>query len=253
MADTTRAYLRMKTDYVVSGGDDELIRSDLKELGLAARRLANHAIMLGSGLGVGTTFLKFLASFAAILEMNRDGMDHWISVDTGSNELEDKHADFTFNSIYLLELAIGPIFHTKVHKFVLSRTIAVKGKPLGELQGDSIVNKHNRTRGEVGKWIALIAIVLRLFFPRHFPDWLEMPAAFILLVVVAPGFFAHTVRNGHAGVFVCLAIGCYLLQEHIRASGGFRNSFTKSHGISNSIGIILLLVYPIWRLVVHFL
>ncbi|RRT41643.1 hypothetical protein B296_00057672 [Ensete ventricosum] len=108
-------------------------------------------------------------------------------------------------------------------------------------------------RGEAGKWIALIAVVLRLFFPRHFPDWLEMPAAFILLVVVAPGFFANTVRNGLAGVFICLAIGCYLLQEHIRASGGFRNSFTKSHGISNSTGIILLLVYPIWRLVVHFL
>ncbi|RWW12995.1 hypothetical protein BHE74_00046902 [Ensete ventricosum] len=125
-------------------------------------------------------------------------------------------------------------------------------------------------RGEAGKWIALIAVVLRLFFPRHFPeqaeydvsaafvvfgfaDWLEMPAVFILLVVVAPGFFASTVRNGLAGVFICLAIGCYLLQEHIRASGGFRNSFTKSHGISNSIGIILLLVYPIWRLVVHFL
>ncbi|XP_057250666.1 cold-regulated 413 plasma membrane protein 2-like [Beta vulgaris subsp. vulgaris] len=26
-------------------------------------------------------------------------------------------------------------------------------------------------RGEVGKWIAFIAVVLRLFFHRHFPDW----------------------------------------------------------------------------------
>ncbi|KAL5683941.1 hypothetical protein ACJX0J_010326, partial [Zea mays] len=24
-------------------------------------------------------------------------------------------------------------------------------------------------RGEVGKWIAIIAVILRLFFPRHFP------------------------------------------------------------------------------------
>ncbi|KAL5663075.1 hypothetical protein ACJX0J_023183, partial [Zea mays] len=24
-------------------------------------------------------------------------------------------------------------------------------------------------RGEVGKWIAIIALILRLFFPRHFP------------------------------------------------------------------------------------
>ncbi|KAG8647872.1 hypothetical protein MANES_09G119850v8 [Manihot esculenta] len=27
----------------------------------------------------------------------------------------------------------------------------------------------NLLRGEVGKWIAFIAVVLRLFFPRHFP------------------------------------------------------------------------------------
>ncbi|WVZ01933.1 hypothetical protein V8G54_022739 [Vigna mungo] len=110
--------------------------------------------------------------------------------------------------------------------------------------------------GEIGKWIAVIAVVLRLFIPRHFPgmivtaDWLELPGALILLIVVAPSLFANTFRNNIVGVVVCLIIACYLLQEHIRASGGFRNSFTKAHGISNSIGIILLLVYPIWALVV---
>ncbi|XP_020988109.1 cold-regulated 413 plasma membrane protein 1 [Arachis duranensis] len=108
-------------------------------------------------------------------------------------------------------------------------------------------------RGDVGKWIALIAVVLRLFFPRRFPEWLELPAALILLVVVAPGLFASTVRNNAVGVIICLAIACYLLQEHIRASGGFRNSFTKPHGISNTLGIILLLVYPIWTLVLYIL
>ncbi|CAJ1933415.1 unnamed protein product [Sphenostylis stenocarpa] len=105
-------------------------------------------------------------------------------------------------------------------------------------------------RGEIGKWIAVIAVVLRLFIPRHFPDWLELPGALILLIVVAPSLFANTFRNDIVGVIVCLIIACYLMQEHIRASGGFRNSFTKAHGISNSIGIILLLVYPIWALVV---
>nr|KYP66031.1 hypothetical protein KK1_012309 [Cajanus cajan] len=105
-------------------------------------------------------------------------------------------------------------------------------------------------RGEIGKWIALIAVVLRLFLPRHFPDWLELPGALILLIVVAPSLIASTFRDNIVGVVVCLIIACYLLQEHIRASGGFRNSFTKAHGISNSIGIILLLVYPIWALVV---
>ncbi|MED6192841.1 hypothetical protein PIB30_013730 [Stylosanthes scabra] len=108
-------------------------------------------------------------------------------------------------------------------------------------------------RGDVGKWIALIAVVLRLFFPRRFPEWLELPAALILLIVVAPSLFASTVRNNAVGVIICLAIACYLLQEHIRASGGFRNSFTKPHGISNTLGIILLLVYPIWTLVLYIL
>ncbi|GAA0138473.1 hypothetical protein LIER_00215 [Lithospermum erythrorhizon] len=106
-------------------------------------------------------------------------------------------------------------------------------------------------RGDVGKWIAFVAVVLRLFFPRHFPDWLEMPGSLILLLEVAPGFFAHTLRDNWVGVAVCLLIGCYLLQEHIRASGGFRNSFSQSNGISNTLGIIMLLVFPVWALIVH--
>ncbi|KAK6924288.1 Cold-regulated 413 protein [Dillenia turbinata] len=107
-------------------------------------------------------------------------------------------------------------------------------------------------RGEVGKWISVIAVVLRLFFPRHVPESLVMPASLILLLVVAPDFFAHTVKGSWMGTLICLAIGCYLLQEHIRASGGFRNSFTQPHGVSNTVGLILLLVFPIWSLVVHF-
>ncbi|CAN0911904.1 Cold-regulated 413 plasma membrane protein 2 [Linum grandiflorum] len=105
--------------------------------------------------------------------------------------------------------------------------------------------------GDTGKWVAFIAVVLRLFYPRHFPDWLEMPGSLILLLVVAPHLFAHTLKEDWLGVAICLLIGCYLLQEHIRASGGFRNSFTQSHGISNTLGIILLIVYPVWSLVIH--
>ncbi|KAK9136428.1 hypothetical protein Syun_015758 [Stephania yunnanensis] len=83
--------------------------------------------------------------------------------------------------------------------------------------------------------------------------WLEMPGSLILLLVVAPNFFAVTLRHSWVGVLICLAIGCYLLQEHIRASGGFRNAFTQSHGVSNTIGIILLFVYPVWALVLWIL
>lgn len=59
-------HLRMKTDDYASVGGDGLIRSDLREHGVAARKLANHALMVAGGLGSGTTFFKLLASFAAM-------------------------------------------------------------------------------------------------------------------------------------------------------------------------------------------
>ncbi|CAN8270822.1 unnamed protein product [Cochlearia groenlandica] len=104
-------------------------------------------------------------------------------------------------------------------------------------------------RGEVGKWIAFVAVVVQLFFPKHFRDWFELPVALILLVVVAPGLIAGTFRNDWVGLAICLGISCYLLQEHIRASDGFRNAFTKANGISNTLGIIALVVFPVWALI----
>ncbi|KDP31834.1 hypothetical protein JCGZ_12295 [Jatropha curcas] len=198
-------YLKMSTDDVKA---DDLIQSDINELKIAAKRLINDATRLG-GLGFGTSFLKWVASFAAIYLLILD-RTNW-------------------RTNMLTSLLVPYIF------FSLPSVI------------------FNFLRGEVGKWIAFIAVVLRLFFPRHFPDWLEMPGSLILLLVVAPNFFAHTLKDHWVGVVICLLIGCYLLQEHIRASGGFRNSFTQSHGISNTIGIILLIVYPVWALVLHFI
>ncbi|CDP02431.1 unnamed protein product [Coffea canephora] len=199
-------YLAMKTDQ--NPVTAELIDSDINELKMAAKKLFNHATRL-SGLAVGTSFLKWVASFAAIYLLILD-RTNW-------------------RTNMLTSLLVPYIF------FSLPAAL------------------FSFLRGEFGKWVAFIAVVLRLFYPRHFPDWLEMPGALILLLVVSPSFFAHALRNNLVGVFICLIIGCYLLQEHIRASGGFRNSFTQKHGISNTVGIILLLVYPIWSLVLHFL
>ncbi|KAG8384496.1 hypothetical protein BUALT_Bualt04G0123700 [Buddleja alternifolia] len=193
-------YLSMRTDQQTA----ELLNADFNELKIAAKKLINHAAKVG-GLGFGASFLKWIASLAAIYLLILD-RTNW-----RTNMLTSLLIPYIFFSFP------SPLFHF--------------------------------LRGEVGKWIALIAVVLRLFFPRHFPDWLEMPGSLILLLVVSPDFFAHTIRDHWVGVAICLAIGCYLLQEHIRASGGFRNSFTQSHGISNTIGIILLLVFPIWALV----
>ncbi|KAJ8764487.1 hypothetical protein K2173_006227 [Erythroxylum novogranatense] len=198
-------YLKMATD---NSAPDGLIESDINELKAAAKKLMIHATKVG-GLGFGTSFLKWVASLAAIYLLILD-RTNW-----RTNMLTSLLIPYIFFSLPSV------VFHF--------------------------------LRGEVGKWIAFIAVVLRLFFPRHFPDWLEMPGSLILLLVVAPNFFAHTLKESWIGVFICLLIACYLLQEHIRASGGFRNSFTQSHGISNTIGIILLIVYPIWALVLHFI
>ncbi|CAK9140545.1 unnamed protein product [Ilex paraguariensis] len=198
-------YLAMKTD---ASATEELITSDLKDLGNAAKKLANHAIKLG-GLGFGTSFLQWVVSVAAIYLLILDRTNWKTNI--------------------LTSLLIPYIF----------------------LSLPSLV--FSLFRGEVGKWIAFVAVVVRLFFPRHFIDWLELPAALILLMVVSPGFLADTVRGNWIGLGICLVIGCYLLQEHIRASGGFRNSFTKTNGISNTVGIILLLVYPVWGLILYIL
>eukprot|EP00249_Psilotum_nudum_P036070 c6272_g1_i1 orf=139-741(+) len=110
----------------------------------------------------------------------------------------------------------------------------------------------NFLRGEVGKWFAFIAEVLHLFFPHRFPDWLEMPKSLILLLVCAPHLLADNLRSSIIGVIISLVIGAYLLQEHIRESGGFRKSFAERHGVSNTVGIILLFVSPLWELIKYF-
>ncbi|KAK4847361.1 hypothetical protein QYF36_001031 [Acer negundo] len=197
----------MRSDYEKSSS----ISSDMEELLLAAKKLANHAIKLG-GLGFGTSFLEWVASFAAIYLLILDRTNWRTNI--------------------LTSLLIPYIF------FSLPSLI------------------FNIFRGEIGKWIAFVAVVVRLFFYKRFPDWVhkvELPAALILLVVVAPSLFATTIRNDWIGMVICLAIACYLLQEHIRASGGFRNSFTKANGLSNTIGIVILFVYPAWALVIDLL
>ncbi|XP_062019507.1 cold-regulated 413 plasma membrane protein 1-like [Rosa rugosa] len=199
-----KGYLRMKTDSV--SGD--LINSDFKDLAAAAKKLATHAVHLGS-LGFGTTFLEWVASFAAIYLLVLDRTNWKTNILTG--------------------LLIPYIF------FSLPSLI------------------FSFFRGEIGSWIAFVAVILRLFFPKRFPEWAELPAALILLMVVAPSLIATTVRDDWIGVAICLVIAAYLLQEHIRASGGFRNAFTQPHGVSNTVGIICLFIYPVWALVLDIL
>ncbi|KAI3760892.1 hypothetical protein L1987_51294 [Smallanthus sonchifolius] len=197
-------FFSSKTDELTN----ELMNADISELKLVAKAMFDHACTKLGGLGFGTSFLSWVASFSAIYLLILD-RTNW-------------------RSNMLTSLLVPYIF------FSLPPSL------------------FYFLRGQFGMWVAFIAVVLRLFFPRHFPDWLEIPGSLILLLVVAPKLFAPVFRDSLVSIVICLLIGCYLLQEHIRASGGFRNSFMQTHGISNTIGILLLFVYPMWKLITHF-
>ncbi|KAJ7540194.1 hypothetical protein O6H91_10G004800 [Diphasiastrum complanatum] len=110
----------------------------------------------------------------------------------------------------------------------------------------------NLLRGEIGKWIAFVAVVMQLFFPRHVRDELELPAALVLLLVTLPNLLAIHVRNSIFGVLISMVIGAYLLYQHITAAGGFKKAFAGKRGVPVTIGILLLFVSPIWE-VFHFI
>ncbi|KAK9049919.1 hypothetical protein SSX86_031111 [Deinandra increscens subsp. villosa] len=205
MMKSAKNYLKMATDPAASEAANSLINSDLKEIGDATMKLANHVIQLGVTGGFVTTVLQWFACGAAIYLLILD-KTNW-------------------RTNMLTSLLVPYVYLTFPNWL------------FGILSGD------------IGKWITLVGVILRLFFPNHFPDYLLLPGALLLLIVVSPSFVAGYVRAGWIGVIICLGIGCYLLQEHIRAAGGFRNAFTKSHGISNTIGIVLLFVFPVWALI----
>eukprot|EP01018_Ginkgo_biloba_P032163 Gb_21141 [translate_table: standard] len=189
--------LAMKTDELRT--DD--LKSDLKEIEVAFRKLGKHSVgLLGAGLV--TSLLQWLATIAAIYLLALD-RTNW-----RSNMLTSLLVPYLFLNLPSL-----------IFKFF---------------------------RGEVGSWIAFIAVVLRLFFPHRFPSWLELPGALILLLVVTPSLLVG-LRNTWIGIIVSLIIGAYLLQEHIRAAGGFRNAFAEKRGFLNTVGIILLFVSPLWE------
>jgi len=203
------SFLRMKTDGSATEAAQALMQSDLRELGMAARNLASHANAMILSDTLGLGILGSIFKWLAFAAAV------YLLVLDRTN----------WKTSMLTGLLVPYIF------FTLPTVL------------------FNLIRGEIGAWIAFVAVVLQLFFPQHFRDWFEMPAALILLTVVAPSLIADTFRNDFVGVGICLVIGCYLLQEHIRASGGFKPAFSRANGISNSIGIALLFIYPVWALV----
>lgn len=74
---------------------------------------------------------------------------------------------------------------------------------------------------------------------------LELPAAFILLIVVAPSVIVD-VRGTVISSIICLIIGTYLLVQHIKNAGGFKAAFGETRGVAHTVGILLLFIAPAW-------
>ncbi|MCL7033436.1 hypothetical protein MKW94_016170 [Papaver nudicaule] len=197
-------YLAMKTDQIAA----ETLNSDMKEFGLAAKKLASHAMLLG-GLAIGTAVLQWVAVAAAVYLMVLG---------------ETKYKPNILSALlvpYIFFTLPSPLF------IILS--------------------------GEISKGISLISVLLQLFFPQHFPNWPGKIGSTFLVLAIAPLIIGEALRGNWIGNAICVIIACYHLQEHIRKSGGFKQSFTTLIGLAHTTGVILMIVYPIWALVLNFI
>ncbi|GJM96753.1 hypothetical protein PR202_ga13616 [Eleusine coracana subsp. coracana] len=259
MAKGFMSYLAMKTDTAGAAASQALIDSDLRELGVAARKLANHAFVLGGEFGFGTSFLKWLAFLAAVSVLATTITVPSLNLSEnlemiGETELDPNQSDKHFWYLLILDrtnwktnmltgLLVPYIF------FTLPPCALCSDQRRGGEMDCAYCGCSAALLSAPLPWVTTISNRAHNNDSLCTPDWLELPGAIILLTVVAPGVFADSFRGHVVGVIICLVIGCYLLQEHIRASGGFRNAFTKGNGVSNSIGILLLFIYPLWALV----
>jgi hypothetical protein len=98
-------------------------------------------------------------------------------------------------------------------------------------------------RGEIGYWVAFVALVIKLFFPKYIPEHTELPASLILLLVTAPSLVVG-LRFNLYGQLISIGIGSYLIYEHVYKSGGVRESVSQ-RGAPITIGIVVLFVAPI--------
>ena len=71
-------------------------------------------------------------------------------------------------------------------------------------------------------------------------------------LVVAPSLFADTVRGDWIGVVMSSHRRLFASRTHPTGLV-FRDAFTKPGGISNTVGIIILFVYPVWAIVLYIL
>ena len=88
-------------------------------------------------------------------------------VDFGPHKLEDKHAYFASCPLHFLQSSWRNFRLSEVTVTLVSSYFYCFSWWLSNV--NDIVFFLILLRGDAGKWIAFVAVVLRLFFPRHFP------------------------------------------------------------------------------------
>ncbi|XP_031270736.1 cold-regulated 413 plasma membrane protein 4-like isoform X3 [Pistacia vera] len=83
-------------------------------------------------------------------------------------------------------------------------------------------------RGQVGCWVAFLAVGANLFYPQTCPDWL-----------------ADELRDGIAAGIFCLIMGVLLVIIEIRETRGFRDFECSFYCFGYIIGIFFLFFFTI--------
>ncbi|KAK7842097.1 cold-regulated 413 plasma membrane protein 2 [Quercus suber] len=94
-------------------------------------------------------------------------------------------------------------------------------------------------RGQIGCWVAFLAIAANLYFPQTFP------VSRFLLFVVTPDWLTDRLRDGIVSGIVCLVIGVSLVITEVRGIGGLGNCQCTFHCFGCCLGIAFLFFFTI--------
>ncbi|KAK9990491.1 hypothetical protein SO802_025476 [Lithocarpus litseifolius] len=94
-------------------------------------------------------------------------------------------------------------------------------------------------RGQIGCWVAFLAIAANLYFPQTFP------VSRFLLFVITPDWLTDRLRDGIVSGIVCLIIGVSLVITEVRGIGGLGNCQCTFHCFGCCLGIAFLFFFTI--------
>eukprot|EP00271_Cylindrocystis_brebissonii_P011507 TRINITY_DN29349_c0_g1_i1.p1 TRINITY_DN29349_c0_g1~~TRINITY_DN29349_c0_g1_i1.p1 ORF type:complete len:195 (+),score=32.81 TRINITY_DN29349_c0_g1_i1:197-781(+) len=97
-------------------------------------------------------------------------------------------------------------------------------------------------RGEPGRWLALIAMIWRLYVPESVltrPLAVELPMDILIICVLAPYWLVH-VRITPIGVLASLIIVGFLMYQHGKVGENYREAFTDRKRLPYTASLILM-------------